>query len=216
MKKIAVLISGSGTNLQAIIDKCLSGYIEAEIVCVLSNDPNAYGLERAKLNNIKTKIINSKDFETSDLFNEGLYNYLKTLDLDLIVLAGFMKILSGTITKTFYGRIINIHPSLLPKYPGLDTHKKVIKNKDSLHGVSVHYVSEELDAGPLIAQGAIKTYQDEGIDDLIERIHQIEHIVYPEVIKFICKKQIYLDSNKVVYKNIKMNNKDFMYKNYEI
>ena len=216
MKKIAVLISGSGTNLQAIIDKCLSGYIEAEIVCVLSNDPNAYGLERAKLSNIKTKIINSKDFETSDLFNEGLYNYLKTLDLDLIVLAGFMKILSGTITKTFYGRIINIHPSLLPKYPGLDTHKKVIKNKDSLHGVSVHYVSEELDAGPLIAQGVIKTYQDEGIDDLIERIHQIEHIVYPEVIKFICKKQIYLDSNKVVYKNIKMNNKDFMYKNYEI
>ena len=216
MKKIAVLISGSGTNLQAIIDKCLSGYIEAEIVCVLSNDPNAYGLERAKLNNIKTKIINSKDFETSDLFNEDLYNYLKTLDLDLIVLAGFMKILSGTITKTFYGRIINIHPSLLPKYPGLDTHKKVIKNKDSLHGVSVHYVSEELDAGPLIAQGAIKTYQDEGIDDLIERIHQIEHIIYPEVIKFICKKQIYLDSNKVVYKNINMNNKDFIYKNYEI
>ena len=216
MKKIAVLISGSGTNLQAIIDKCLSGYIEAEIVCVLSSDPNAYGLERAKLNNIKTKIINSKDFETSDLFNEGLYNYLKTLDLDLIVLAGFMKILSGTITKTFYGRIINIHPSLLPKYPGLDTHKKVIKNKDSLHGVSVHYVSEELDAGPLIAQGAIKTYKDEDIDDLIERIHQIEHIIYPEVIKFICKKQIYLDSNKVVYKNINMNNKDFIYKNYEI
>ena len=216
MKKIAVLISGSGTKLQAIIDKCLSGYIEAEIVCVLSNDPNAYGLERAKLNNIKTKIINSKDFETNDLFNEGLYNYLKTLDLDLIVLAGFMKILSGTITKTFYGRIINIHPSLLPKYPGLDTHKKVIKNKDSLHGVSVHYVSEELDAGPLIAQGAIKTYKDEGIDDLIERIHQIEHIIYPEVIKFICKKQIYLDSNKIVYKNININNKDFIYKNYEI
>ena len=216
MKKIAVLISGSGTNLQAIIDKCLSGYIEAEIVCVLSNDPNAYGLERAKLNNIKTKIINSKDFETNDLFNEGLYNYLKTLDLDLIVLAGFMKILSGTITKTFYGRIINIHPSLLPKYPGLDTHKKVIKNRDSLHGVSVHYVSEELDAGPLIAQGAIKTYKDEGIDDLIERIHQIEHIIYPEVIKFICEKQIYLDSNKIVYKNININNKDFIYKNYEI
>ena len=216
MKKIAVLISGSGTNLQAIIDKCLSGYIEAEIVCVLSNDPNAYGLERAKLNNIKTKIINSKDFETNDLFNEGLYNYLKTLDLDLIVLAGFMKILSGTITKTFYGRIINIHPSLLPKYPGLDTHKKVIKNRDSLHGVSVHYVSEELDAGPLIAQGAIKTYKDEGIDDLIERIHQIEHIIYPEVIKFICEKQIYLDSNKIVYKNINISNKDFIYKNYEI
>ena len=216
MKKIAVLISGSGTNLQAIIDKCLSGYIEAEIVCVLSNDPNAYGLERAKLNNIKTKIINSKDFETSNLYNEALCNYLKTLDLDLIVLAGFMKILSGTITKTFYGRIINIHPSLLPKYPGLDTHKKVIMNKDSLHGVSVHYVSEELDAGPLIAQGVIKTYQDQGIDDLIERIHQIEHIIYPEVIKFICKKQIYLDSNKIVYKNININNKDFIYKNYEI
>ena len=216
MKKIAVLISGSGTNLQAIIDKCLSGYIEAEIVCVLSNDPNAYGLERAKLNNIKTKIINSNDFETIDLFNEGLYNYLQPLDLYLIVLAGFMKILSGTITKTFYGRIINIHPSLLTKYPGLDTHKKVIKNKDSLHGVSVHYVSEELDAGPLIAQGAIKTYKDEGIDDLIERIHQIEHIIYPEVIKFICKKQIYLDSNKIVYKNININNKDFIYKNYEI
>jgi phosphoribosylglycinamide formyltransferase-1 len=216
MKKIAVLISGSGTNLQAIINKCLSGYIDAEIVCVLSNDPCAYGIKRAKSHDIKTKIINSKDFETNNLFNEDLYNYLKTLDLDLIVLAGFMKILSSRITKAFYGKIINIHPSLLPRYPGLDTHKKVIKNKDSLHGVSVHYVSEELDAGPLIAQGAIKTYKDEDIDDLIERIHQIEHIIYPEVIKFICKKQIYLDSNKIVYKNINTNNKDFIYKNYEI
>ena len=216
MKKIAVLISGSGTNLQAIIDKCLSGYIDAEIVCVLSSDPNAYGLERAKLNNIKTKIISSKGFETSDLFNEDLYNYLKKLDLDLIVLAGFMKILSVHITKAFFGKIINIHPSLLPKYPGLDTHKKVIENKDSLHGVSVHYVSEELDAGPLIAQGAIKTHKDQGIEDLIERIHQIEHIIYPEVIKFICNKQIYLDLNKIVYKDINMNNSEFIYKNYEI
>ena len=216
MKKIAVLISGSGTNLQAIIDKCLSGYIEAEIVCVLSNDPSAYGLERAKLNNIKTKIINSKDFETNDLFNNSLYNYLKKLDLDLIVLAGFMKILSGNIIKYFYGKIINIHPSLLPKYPGLNTHKKVIENKDSFHGVSVHYVSEELDAGPLIAQGTIKTYQGENINDLIERIHKIEHILYPEVIKFICKKQIYLDLNKIIYKDISIDNKDFIYKNYEI
>lgn len=216
MKKIAVLISGSGTNLQAIIDKCLSGYIEAEIVCVLSNNPSAYGLERAKLNNIKTKIINSKDFETNDLFNNSLYNYLKKLDLDLIVLAGFMKILSGNIIKSFYGKIVNIHPSLLPKYPGLNTHKKVIENKDSFHGVSVHYVSEELDAGPLIAQGTIKTYQGENINDLIERIHKIEHILYPEVIKFICKKQIYLDLNKIVYKDISIDNKDFIYKNYEI
>ena len=216
MKKIAVLISGSGTNLQAIINKCLSGYIDAEIVCVLSNDPCAYGIKRAKSHDIKTKIINSKDFETNNLFNEDLYNYLKTLDLDLIVLAGFMKILSSTITKTFYGKIINIHPSLLPKYPGLDTHKKVIENKDSLHGVTVHYVSEKLDAGPMIAQGAIKTYQGEAIDDLIERIHQIEHIIYPEVIRFICKKQIYLDSNKTVFKHINMNNKEFIYKNYEI
>jgi phosphoribosylglycinamide formyltransferase-1 len=98
----------------------------------------------------------------------------------------------------------------------LNTHKKVIKNKDSFHGVSVHYVSEELDAGPLIAQGTIKTYQGENINDLIERIHKIEHILYPEVIKFICKEQIYLDLNKIVYKDISIDNKDFIYKNYEI
>ena len=199
MKKIAVLISGSGTNLQAIIDKCLSGYIEAEIVCVLSNDPNAYGIERAKLNNIKTKIINSKDFKTNNLFNESLHNYLKKLDLDLIVLAGFMRILSNIFVDHYLGKLINIHPSLLPKHKGLDTHKKVLENNEDYHGVTVHFVDNTLDGGPICAQSSIRV-QTKNIKNLEEEIHKLEHEVYPRVVEEIANGKIFLSQGKVIKK----------------
>jgi len=214
MKKIVVLISGSGSNLQAIIDKCRSKYIHAKIVCVISNNPKAYGLERAKSAGIKTFVINHKEYQSRDLFDNDLYKVLKDHNADLIVLAGFMRILTEKITKSFYGKIINIHPSLLPKYPGLNTHQQVIDNKDVIHGITIHYVSSELDCGPIIAQGELMTLED-GINDLIERIHTIEHELYPEIIKYICDNHINIYSNKVIFKNLSIKG-THIYKKYDI
>jgi phosphoribosylglycinamide formyltransferase-1 len=215
MKKIVVLISGNGSNLQAIIDHCESGNINGEITCVVSNKDDAYGIQRAEASNIKTEIINEDKFESRKDFNEELFNLLLNLNADLIVLAGFMKILNEKTANYFFGKIINIHPSLLPKYPGLNTHTKVIDNKEKYHGVSIHYVSSQLDAGPLIAQGQIKVNKDESIERLEERIHKVEHMIYPEVIKLICDNKIYLDLGRTV-NLINEGSKDPIYKSYEI
>lgn len=214
MKKIVVLISGSGSNLQTIMDSCKSKYIPAKVQCVISNNPKAYGIERAKSAGIKTIILDHKKYSSRDLFDADLYDILIQQRADLIVLAGFMRILTSKITENFDGKIINIHPSLLPKYPGLDTHQQVINNKDSIHGVSIHYVSNELDGGPLIAQGEIKTLGDD-IENLIERIHKLEHKLYPEIIKLICANRIGINSNRVEFKDLQVKN-DYIYKKYDI
>ena len=215
MKKIVVLISGNGSNLQAIIDHCESGNINGDITCVVSNKDDAYGIQRAEASNIKTEIINEDKFESRKDFNEELFNLLLNLNADLIVLAGFMKILNEKTANYFFGKIISIHPSLLPKYPGLNTHTKVIDNKEKYHGVSIHYVSSQLDAGPLIAQGQIIVNKDESIEILEERIHKVEHMIYPEVIKLICDNKIYLELGRTV-NLINEGSKGPVYKSYEI
>ena len=199
MKEIVVLISGNGSNLQAIVDSCESGNIDGEITNVISNKSNAYGLKRAIKANIPTKIIDDTSFNSREEFDKALFNYLLDVDADLIVLAGFMKILNKKTTDHFYGKIINIHPSLLPKYPGLNTHTKVIENKDVYHGISIHYVSSELDAGPIIAQGKITVKVNESLERLEDRIHKLEHITYPKIIDLICKNEIYLENDSVRY-----------------
>lgn len=215
MKNIVVLISGSGSNLQAIIDNCNTEYINAEITCVISNNPGAYGLERATSANINSIVINNKDYKSRSCFDSELIKVLDDLNPDLIVLAGFMRILTEKLTSKFFGKIVNIHPSLLPKYPGLNTHQEVINNKDTIHGVSIHYVSSKLDCGPLIAQGEIKTKAYENINHLIKRIHKIEHIIYPEVIKYICDDRISIESNQVKFNNINTIN-SIIYNKYEV
>jgi phosphoribosylglycinamide formyltransferase-1 len=215
MKNIVVLISGSGSNLQAIINNCNIKYINAEITCVISDNPNAYGLKRAASANINSIVINNKDYKSRNSFDSELIKVLDNLNPDLIVLAGFMRILTEKLTNKFFGNIINIHPSLLPKYPGLNTHRKVINNKDTVHGVSIHYVSSELDCGPLIAQGEIKTREFEGINTLIERIHKIEHLIYSEIIRYICNDQISLQSNQVKFSGINTT-KSIIYNKYEL
>ena len=215
MKKLIVLISGSGSNLEAISKACSEGIINGVIASVISNNPNAYGLERAKKNNLSYKVINHKQFESREKFDEELSSYISSIEPDLIILAGFMRILGKKISDKYFGKIINIHPSLLPKYPGLDTHEQVLKNNDSFHGISIHYVSSELDAGPLIAQGKFQIKNNLSEDELKEKIHKIEHILYPKIIKEICDDHIHLEGNKVIFKNLKSSNK-IIYENYDL
>tara|TARA_B100001113_G_scaffold349214_1_gene344260 strand:- start:866 stop:1516 length:651 start_codon:yes stop_codon:yes gene_type:complete len=216
MKKIAVLISGSGSNLEAIINACNSNNINGNIVCVISNNPNAYGIKRAEKHNLKIKVIKHEDYLNRDSFDEAIDKCLAELNIDLVVLAGFMRILGKNITEKYNGKIINLHPSLLPLYPGLDTHKNVIMNKDKVHGISIHYVSAELDAGPLIAQSMINVKEDEKLDELIERIHKIEHMLLPEIIDHLCKENITLKNDKVNYQKINNIANGILVKNYEI
>ena len=197
MKKIVVLISGSGSNLEAIIESCSAKKISGKVIHVISNNPDAFGLSRASNFNIASKVINHKKFSSRIDFENSLEDCLETLSPDLIVLAGFMRILGTKITSKFSYKMINLHPSLLPMYPGLHTHEKVLKNKDTHHGISIHYVSSELDAGPLIAQGFIDISKDETLENIINRIHEIEHLLLPEIINEICNENIYLDNNEV-------------------
>ena len=205
MKRIVVLISGSGSNLQAIIDNISLGLIQAEVVEVISNNENAYGLVRAKNENIDTFVLDHKSFNSRDEYDNALEKRIQINKPDLIVMAGFMRILTPLIPTKYKGKIINIHPSLLPLYPGLNTHEKVINNSDKEHGISIHFVSPVLDGGPLIAQGVIDT-NDNSIELLIKRIHSVEHLLYPLVIQYICEEKIYLEqsNDKVSFKDIEL------------
>ena len=216
MKKIVVLISGSGSNLEAIIESCAAKKINGRVIQVISNNPDAYGLTRASEFNIPSTIIDHKKFSSRIDFENSLEEFLDTLSPDLIVLAGFMRILGTKITSKFSNKMINLHPSLLPMYPGLHTHEKVLENKDPQHGISIHYVSSELDAGPLIAQGLIDINRDETLENIIKRIHKIEHLLLPEIINEICNENIYLDNNEVKYRNINLHNHKIIKRSYEI
>ena len=201
MKKIAVMISGSGSNLEAILKACHEKNIYGEIVYVISNNPDAYGIERAKKYNIPVKIIDHKSYTDRDDFDDALKEFLDNLEIDFIILAGFMRILGKNITEKFYGKMINLHPSLLPLYPGLNTHTQALNNKDEYHGISIHFVSAELDAGPLIAQGKFLVKADDDLEKLVSKIHKVEHDLLPIVINELCMNNIYLncETNKVMY-----------------
>jgi len=201
MKKIAVMVSGSGSNLEAIVKACHEKNIYGEIVYVISNNPDAYGIERAKKYNIPVKIIDHKSYTDRDDFDDALKDFLDNLEIDLIILAGFMRILGKNITEKFYGKMINLHPSLLPLYPGLNTHTQALNNKDKYHGISIHFVSAELDAGPLIAQGKVLVKADDDLEKLVSKIHKVEHDLLPKVINELCTNNIYLncETNTVMY-----------------
>ena len=201
MKKIAVMISGSGSNLEAIVKACHEKNIYGEIVYVISNNPDAYGIERAKKYNIPVKIIDHKSYTDRDDFDDALKEFLDNLEIDFIILAGFMRILGKNITEKFYGKMINLHPSLLPLYPGLNTHTQALNNRDEYHGISIHFVSAELDAGPLIAQGKFLVKADDDLEKLVSKIHKVEHDLLPKVINELCLNNIYLncEANKVMY-----------------
>ena len=195
MFSFAVFISGNGSNLQAIINATNNGQIDGKICCVLSNKEKAFGLVRAKEANIPTIVIEHQNFETREKFETAILESLKSYQIDLIVLAGFMRILSPVLIKPYLGKLMNIHPSLLPKYPGLNTHQKVIDNQDIQHGVTIHFVDETLDGGQICAQSIMKVESND-IDILENKIHKLEHELYPEVIQSFAKGELKLIQGK--------------------
>ncbi len=190
--KIAVLISGSGSNLQALIDAGLN----AEIGLVISNNANVKGLERAKNHNIPTDVISHRDFDSRAAFDEALAERLKRYNPDLIVLAGFMRILTPEFVTNFIGKLVNIHPSLLPKYPGLNTHQRAIDAGDQYAGATIHFVTAELDGGPAIVQARVPVYDKDDADTLAKRVLTIEHKLYPLAVSWVLEKRVCFKNNE--------------------
>lgn len=180
--KLLVLISGNGSNLQAIIDASAAGSMPADIIGVISNVPTAYGLERAKQAGIPTAIVDHKTFASRAEFDAALLKTMQQFDADLVILAGFMRILSADLVNAYAGRMLNIHPSLLPKYPGLHTHQRALEAGDTEHGCTIHFVTADLDGGPLIAQGRCPVLPEDSPATLAARVHPLEHVLYPQVI----------------------------------
>ncbi len=198
MKKLVILISGTGTNLQAIIDACRSGPLatHAEVVAVLSNKATAGGLDLARQAGIPAGSLAPSDFADRQQFDNQLMAMADEYSPDLIVLAGYMRILSAEFVKHYAGRMINIHPSLLPAYPGLNTHRQVLENGDTEHGSSVHFVSEQLDGGPVILQSRIPVLEGDTEQLLQARIRQQEHVIYPQVIDWFVQNRLQLKNHQ--------------------
>lgn len=193
--KVAVLISGNGSNLQAMIDS-FKNQEQIQICSVISNVEDAYGITRASGAGIETHVINHKDYPSRETFEKKLIDKLNDTCPDLIVLAGFMRILSEVFIAEYYGKIINIHPSLLPKYKGMNTHKRVLENNEEFHGITVHYVDDSLDGGPICAQSKLKI-NTSNVNELENQIHELEYKLYPEVIKQIAEGKMNLIDGKV-------------------
>jgi len=200
VKKIVVLISGSGSNMVAIKNAIDNGVIsDTELSCVISNEPEAGGIKKAQHLGLPTQILSHKNFETRELFDQELVAAIKNINPDLIILAGFMRILTSIFTSAFEGKILNIHPSLLPKYPGLHTHESALKNDDLEHGITIHFVTEELDGGPIIAQGYLVIGDSKDSKSLQQRIHQIEHDLYPKIINEVVTNNIVYSAQGTIY-----------------
>lgn len=193
---ILVLISGNGSNLQAIIEAIKTG-LAAEICAVISNRKDAYGIERAKKMGISTNIIPHNNYPSRTEFETALQKMIDHYHPGLIVLAGFMRKLGENFVAHYQGRIINIHPSLLPKYTGLNTHERVLATGDQEHGVSVHYVTKDLDGGPLICQASLLVTKRDTPQTLSQRIHTLEHILYPQVLSWFAAGRLTLRNQHV-------------------
>ena len=190
MKSIVVLISGSGSNLQAIIDACSSGFIPGKISAVIANKANAYGLVRASDAGITTQVLSHKTYASRDHYDEALIDAIDQHQPDLVVLAGFMRILTPAFVQHYAGRLLNIHPSLLPKYQGLNTHQRAIDAGDTEHGCSVHFVTEQLDGGPVVLQAKVPLFSDDDVAALSGRVHEQEHRIYPLVVRWFCQNRL--------------------------
>lgn len=191
-KRIVILISGSGTNMVNLAEHCQSGAISGEVVAVISNQPDAAGLRKASAMGIATDSLSHTEFASRDAYDEKLKALIQSHQPDLVILAGFMRILTADFVADFEGRLLNIHPSLLPKYKGIRTHERALENGDSEHGVSVHFVTEELDGGPVILQAKVPVFEGDTVEDLQARVHEQEYRIYPLVVRWFCDDRLRL------------------------
>ncbi len=210
--RVVVLISGNGSNLQAIIDQVKAQQLPVVISAVLSNKADAYGIQRAKAANIDTITINNQEFTSRDAFDAAMQQEIDKYQPDLIVLAGFMRILSDDFVNHYLGRMINIHPSLLPDYRGLNVHQRVLNDSKTVHGVSVHYVTPELDHGPVFLQSQVPVKPNDDADTLAKRVQQEEHKIYPLAIKWIAEKRLDYNHGNLLLDGKPLHSPQFLHK----
>jgi len=196
--KVGILVSGNGSNLQAIIDEKIAS---CEITLVISNKPDVYAIKRAQSNNIPVEIIDNKIFETRGEFERQLIKSLDSRGIELIVLAGFMRVLTSLFVRHYKNRIINIHPALLPSFPGVDAAKQALEYGVKYSGCTVHFVDDGVDTGPIILQAIVSIGDSDTEQTLLERIHKEEHRVFPEAVRLFCEGKIKIEGRRVIILN---------------
>jgi phosphoribosylglycinamide formyltransferase-1 len=202
--QLVVLISGNGSNLQAIINEIEAGGLNARINAVISNRPGAYGLERARKHNIPAIALDHNSYLDRKQFDQALAQEIENHHPEVIILAGYMRILTPHFIQQFAPNILNIHPSLLPKYQGLNTYQRALDNADSKHGVSIHVVTPELDSGPVILQAEFDINSDDNVDSLQQKTHALEYQMYPLVLKWLCQKRLKLSTQWPLFDDKKL------------
>ncbi len=195
---LGVLISGSGTNLQAIIDAIKGGSLDASIEVVISNREDAYGLERARKHGLSTEIVDHRKFATREDYDRVLIDILRARGVELVILAGFMRLLSALFVRSYANRIMNIHPALLPAFPGLHVQKKAVEYGVRFSGCTVHFVNDQCDEGPIIIQAVVPVYPDDGEESLAARILKEEHRIYPRAIQLYFEGRLHVVGQKVL------------------
>ena len=196
--RLGVLISGSGTNLQAIIDRSERGDLHAEVVCVISNKADAFGLERARKRGIAAIHLDHRSFSGRSEYDGALVKTLQEFNVDLVILAGFMRIVTPVLLDAFHNRVMNIHPALLPAFPGLDAQKQALAYGAKLSGCTVHFVDAGTDTGPIILQATVPILEDDTEDSLAERIHHEEHKLYPAAIQLFAEGRLKVEGRRVI------------------
>lgn len=195
---VVVLISGSGSNLQALIDGQLQGTLPIKITAVISNRPNVLGLERAEKAGIPALTLDHKNFDDRESFDQALISLIDKYEPQLVVLAGFMRILTPAFVRHYSGGMLNIHPSLLPKYQGLHTHQRALDAGDDIHGVTVHFVTEELDGGPPAIQAIVPINEGDSAASLAKRVQAQEHVIYPMAVTWFAEGRLKMKDNKAL------------------
>lgn len=198
MPRLGILISGRGTNLQAFIDACANDKIAAQISIVISNKPNAQGMQRAATAGIPVACVDHRDYETRESFDQALVDELQRHEVDLVILAGFMRILTPVFITRFRGKLLNIHPSLLPKYPGLNTHQRALDAGDKEAGVTVHFVTQELDGGPPVLQATVPVMSGETAETVADRVIGFEHVIYLIAVRWILQGRLQLQAQGAI------------------
>lgn len=198
MKSIVVLISGSGSNLQAILDACKTGFIAGRVSAVISNKAGVFGLTRASDAGVPALVIDHKQYADRASYDAALCQLIDRHQPDLVVLAGFMRILTPEFVAHYSGRLLNIHPSLLPKYQGLHTHQRAIDAGDTVHGCSVHFVTAELDGGPVVLQAKVPVFPEDDAVAVAARVHEQEHRIYPLVVRWFCQDRLQQQADKAL------------------